>query len=172
MAKFVVLLAVVVEITVLIVVGKALGVLPTILLLVVISMIGMALLRREGAHTLAAFVESVRTRRLPHREVADGVLITAAGALILIPGFVSDLLALALLFPPTRAVVRRRILRRAVQRGRERGAGGAFVVDSEVADSDGFDSSHDDVADKRATSAPVALPRTGEIDVPAEKNQR
>jgi UPF0716 protein FxsA len=156
---------------VLIIVGKALGVLPTILLLVVVSMMGMALLRREGAHTLAAFVKSVRTRRIPHQEVADGVLITAAGALILIPGFVSDLLALALLFPPTRAVVRRRMMRRAVQRGRERSHGGAFVVDSEVADSDGFDNSRDDVADKRATSAPVALPRMGETEARAPKHQ-
>jgi UPF0716 protein FxsA len=164
MVKFVVLLAAAVEIIVLIAIGKALGVLPTILLLVVISMIGIALLRREGAHTLQAFVESVRTRRIPHQEVADGVLITAAGALILIPGFVSDLVALALLFPPTRAVVRRRMMRRALLGGRKRGSGGTFVVDAEVVDSDRFDNSRDNnrdnVADKQAKPAPV-LPRPG-----------
>jgi UPF0716 protein FxsA len=122
-------LAMVVEITVLVVVGQAIGLLATILLLIAASVVGMWLLRREGSRTFAAFQEALRTRRIPHREMADGVLIAAAGALILIPGFVSDLIALFLLFPPTRAIVSRRITRRAQPPA---AFGGGFVVDGDV----------------------------------------
>jgi UPF0716 protein FxsA len=89
------------------------------------------LLRREGARTLAAFVEALRTRRPPHRELLDGMLIAAAGVLIVLPGFVSDVLGLLLLLPPTRALVRRRILRSASRRAPVPFAPGA-VVEGEV----------------------------------------
>jgi UPF0716 protein FxsA len=121
----------IVEITVLVLVGQAIGLLATILLLIAASVVGMWLLRREGARTFAAFQEALRTRRIPHREMADGVLIAAAGALIILPGFVSDLIALFLLFPPTRAIVTRRITRRTE---RQAVFGGGFVVDGDVID--------------------------------------
>jgi UPF0716 protein FxsA len=105
------LTATVIELTVLIVVGHAIGVLATIALLILASLVGAALLRREGARTLNAFVEALRTRRPPHQELLDGMLIATAGVLIVLPGFVSDILGLLLLLPPTRAVVRRRMLR-------------------------------------------------------------
>jgi UPF0716 protein FxsA len=130
------LVAMAVEITVMVMVGQAIGVLPTILLLIFASVVGMWLLRREGTRTLRAFQEAVLTRRVPHREMADGVLIAAAGVLVLVPGFVSDVLALALLFPPTRAIVARRITSRAEQRARSAQHGGAFVVDSVVLEQD------------------------------------
>ena len=127
----------VVEISVLVVVGQAIGLLPTILLLIAASVVGMWLLRREGARTFAAFQEALRTRRVPHREMADGILIAAAGALILVPGFVSDVIALFLLFPPTRALVTRRITRRAEQHPAFGGNG--FVVDGVIIDQDDID---------------------------------
>jgi UPF0716 protein FxsA len=130
------LVAMVVEITVLVVVGQAIGLLATILLLIAASVIGMWLLRREGTRTFAAFQEALRTRRIPHREMADGVLIAAAGALILLPGFVSDLIALFLLFPPTRSIVTRRITRRTEGQAV---FGGGFVVDGDVIDNNEID---------------------------------
>ena len=132
------LVAMIVEITVLVLVGQAIGVLATIGLLILASVVGMWLLRREGTRTLAAFQDAVRTRRVPHREMADGVLIVAAGVLILVPGFVGDVLALALLFPPTRSIVSKRFARRAEQQVRTARQGGAFVVDSVVVDDDDF----------------------------------
>lgn len=132
-------LAMVVEITVLVIVGNAIGLLATILLLIAASVIGMWLLRREGTRTFAAFQEAVRTRRVPHREMVDGVLIAASGVLILIPGFVSDVLALALLFPPTRSLLTKRITRRAEQAARSARFNGAVVVDSIIIDTDSKD---------------------------------
>jgi UPF0716 protein FxsA len=105
------LAATIIELTVLVAVGHAIGILPTIGLLILASLVGAALLRREGARTLRAFAEAVRTRRPPHRELLDGMLIAAAGVLIVLPGFVSDVLGLLLLLPPTRALVRQRMLR-------------------------------------------------------------
>jgi UPF0716 protein FxsA len=107
------LVAAVVELAVLLAVGDAIGVLATIGLLIFASLVGVVLLRREGSRTLSAFSEALRTRRPPHRELVDGMLIAAAGVLIVLPGFVSDVLGLVLLLPPTRALVRRRLLRSA-----------------------------------------------------------
>jgi UPF0716 protein FxsA len=123
------LAAVVVDLAVLFAVGHAIGVLPTILLLVLGAVLGVALIRREGRRTFAAFRDAVLTGRMPHQEMADGVLIAAAGALVALPGLISDVAALTLLFPPSRAVVRKRMLRRA---GRMRDRTGPVVVDSTV----------------------------------------
>jgi UPF0716 protein FxsA len=122
-----------IEITVLVAVGQAIGVLATILVLILVSLVGVWMLRREGSRALAAFQQAVLTRRAPHREVVDGVLIAAAGVLVLIPGFVSDVLALALLFPPTRAIISRRLTRAAVA---DAEPVEVFVVDSVVVDVD------------------------------------
>ena len=144
----VLLVATAVELVVLVAVGQAIGVLATVGLLILASLIGAALLRREGTRTLLAFHEALRSRRAPHREVVDGMLIAAAGVLIVLPGFVSDGLGLLLLLSPTRGVIRRRILRCAERGSAERGptghvASGYFtaghfapgtVIDGEIVD--------------------------------------
>ncbi|MDQ3760909.1 MAG: FxsA family protein [Actinomycetota bacterium] len=129
----VLLAATIVELTVLVVVGRAIGVLATIGLLILASLLGAALLRHEGTRTLAAFREALRTRRPPHRELIDGMLIAAAGVLIVLPGFVSDILGLLLLLPPIRALVRRRMLHSAARHTPVRFAPGD-VVEGEVVD--------------------------------------
>jgi UPF0716 protein FxsA len=125
--------AAIVELTVLVAVGKAIGVLATIGLLILASLVGAALLRHEGIRTLVAFREALSNRRPPHRELIDGMLIAAAGVFIVLPGFVSDVLGLLLLLPPTRALVRRRMLRSVVLHTPTRSARGA-VVEGEVVD--------------------------------------
>ncbi|MGW1676137.1 FxsA family protein [Saccharopolyspora sp. NPDC002376] len=148
MPIFVVLLvAVVAEIAVLVVLGQAIGVLPTLGLLVAGAVLGTWLLRREGRRTVAEFREAARLRRSPDREISDGVLIAASGLLIFLPGLLSDIAGLLLLFPPIRAVLRKRMLRAAERRSkqmqdrvwlhtqrvrRERGAAGSDVIDGEV----------------------------------------
>ena len=72
------LAATVIELTVLIAVGHAIGVLATIGLLILSSLIGAILLRREGTRTLAAFIEAIRSCRAPHHELFDGIMIVAA----------------------------------------------------------------------------------------------
>lgn len=101
-----------VELFVIIKTGQAIGVLNTIGLLILIAVIGSWLLKREGMKVWRRFAEQVQTGQTPTREIADGMCILLAGALMLAPGFVSDVIALLLLFPPTRALVRRRLMKR------------------------------------------------------------
>ena len=100
-----------VEIYVLLQVGELLGVLPTLVLLVVMSLLGAYLLRREGARTWQAFRTALERGRLPAAEVADGALVIFGGALLLTPGFATDALGLLCVVPPTRAGLRRLLTR-------------------------------------------------------------
>ncbi len=97
----------IVELYVLIQVGQALGVVPTLVLLVVMSLLGGYLLKREGTRTWRAFREALAAGRLPAQEVADGALVILGGALLLTPGFATDAFGLLCVLPPTRAVLRR-----------------------------------------------------------------
>ena len=96
-----------VELYVLIQVGQVIGALWTVAVLVLVSVLGAWLLRREGARTWRAFREATAGGRLPAREVTDGALVLFGGALLLTPGFVTDVAGLLLVLPPTRAVLRR-----------------------------------------------------------------
>ncbi len=100
------------ELYVLIQIGQAIGVLPTIALLILDSILGAALMRQQGRAAWMRFNRALGEGRVPGREVIDGVLVIFGGALLLTPGFLSDLLGLILLLPPTRAVVRGVLVRR------------------------------------------------------------
>src|SRR5918911_3398009 len=106
----------IVELFVIIQVGEAIGVLPTIALLVADSILGSMLMRSQGRAAWRRFNGAVAAGRVPAREVLDGVLVIFGGALLLTPGFVTDVFGLSFLLPPTRAVVRRLLVRRFVGR--------------------------------------------------------
>ena len=95
------------ELWVLIQVGQAIGVLPTILLLLADAVLGTWLFRSQGRKTWQAFRQALVERRLPAAEVADGALVVLGGALLLTPGFVTDVFGVLCLLPPSRAVLRR-----------------------------------------------------------------
>jgi len=105
-----------VELYVIVQVGHAIGVLPTIALLVLSSLIGTALLRSQGRAVWRRFRAVLASGRPPARETIDGALVIVGGALMLAPGFVTDALGALLLAPPSRALARRGIARHA--RGR------------------------------------------------------
>src|SRR3954465_10201756 len=102
----------IVDLFVIIQVGEAIGVLPTIALLIADSVLGSMLMRSQGRMARSRLNAALAEGRIPHREVLDGVLVIFGGALLLTPGFVTDILGLVLLLPPTRAVVRRVIVAR------------------------------------------------------------
>lgn len=104
------------ELYVIIQVGQAIGVLPTIAILLLDSLVGSWLLRAQGRLAWRRFSETLAAGRPPAREVIDGGLILLGGAFLLTPGFLTDLLGLALLLPPTRALVRRVLARRLMGR--------------------------------------------------------
>jgi UPF0716 protein FxsA len=113
-----------IELYVIIQVGQAIGALPTIAILLADSILGAMLLRSQGRATWRRFNAALAAARVPAREVLDGVLVVFGGALLLTPGFVTDVLGILLLLPPTRAVVRRLFGRRIAGRLRVAGRPG------------------------------------------------
>jgi UPF0716 protein FxsA len=109
---FVFIVVPIAELYVLLQIGQAIGVLPTIALLILDSVLGSWLMRSQGRAAWLRFNRALAEGRVPGREVIDGVLIIFGGALLLTPGFLTDILGLILLLPPTRAVVRQVLVRR------------------------------------------------------------
>jgi UPF0716 protein FxsA len=95
------------EIYVIVQVGEAIGVLPTLALLLADALLGSLLLRHQGRGAWRRFNEALAERRFPGREVADGLMIAVGGTLLIAPGFLTDIVGLFFLIPPTRAVGRR-----------------------------------------------------------------
>ena len=96
-----------VEIYVLIQVGQVIGALPTVALLVLDAVAGRLAVQARGAQGLAGAHHGDRRARVPAREVADGALVVLGGAFLLTPGFVTDIVGVLCLLPPTRALLRR-----------------------------------------------------------------
>jgi len=108
------------ELAVLIAVGDWIGLVPTLILLLVVSVVGAWLAKREGLAAWRRLQVALAQGRMPTVEVADGAMILLAGALLLTPGFLSDVLGILLLLPPTRAIARRQLPRLAERRLRRR----------------------------------------------------
>ena len=94
------------ELYVIIQVGGTIGVLPTLAILIADSLLGAFLLRSQGRAAWERFNLRLAEGRVPGREVFDGAMIILGGALLLTPGFITDIFGLVLLIPPTRALLR------------------------------------------------------------------
>lgn len=100
----------VIEIYVIVKVGGVLGVLPTVAILLAVSVLGAWLVRREGRRAWRVLNEAFGEGRIPGRELADAALVLVGGVLLLTPGFVTDVLGFCLVLPPVRPLVRRGLL--------------------------------------------------------------
>jgi UPF0716 protein FxsA len=96
-----------VELYVIIQVGQWIGAGPTIAMLLLLdSILGAALLRHQGRAAWRRFNLALSEGRVPHRETFDGAMVIFGGALLLTPGFITDVFGVLLLIPPTRALIR------------------------------------------------------------------
>jgi|SRR5918992_1201248 UPF0716 protein FxsA len=100
------------ELYVILKVGDAIGAIWTILLLAADSVLGSILLRAQGRSVWRRFNAALADGKMPHREVIDGVLVVFGGAFLITPGFITDVVGILLLVPPTRAVIRRLLVSR------------------------------------------------------------
>ena len=100
------------ELAVIIKIGAAIGVLNTIGLLVLSSIVGGWLMKREGLSVVRRMQGAVAEGRVPGKEMVDAFLILFGGALMLAPGFLTDIAGMLLLLPPVRAGVRATLRRR------------------------------------------------------------
>lgn len=103
----------VVEIALFIKSAQWLGLLPTIAGAIAAGAIGLALVRRQGFELLLRTRAQFDRGEVPVREVFDGLCLAVAGVLLVLPGFFSDIVAILLLLPPVRAVLRLALLSRA-----------------------------------------------------------
>ncbi|WP_051300460.1 MULTISPECIES: FxsA family protein [Actinomadura] len=108
----------VVEIYTIIQVGEVIGAWPTVALLVFESLLGGWIMRREGRRAWRALQETFERGVVPDRELADAGLVLVGGALLLTPGFVTDVFGFAFVLPFTRPLVRGLVSRWAARRMR------------------------------------------------------
>lgn len=101
------LLVPVLEIYIVIRVGQEIGALPTVALLVVESLLGAWLVKREGRRAWEALRYALRSGRMPTQELTDAALLLVGGTLLLTPGFVTDLAGFLLVLPVSRPLARR-----------------------------------------------------------------
>jgi UPF0716 protein FxsA len=135
------------EIYVVIEVSRAIGLAATLALLIFDAVIGTLLMRSQSRAVWRSARRALSQGRAPAREVLDGALVISGGALLIAPGFITDLLGALLLAPPTRAPIRRLVVRRFVGRmpgmakpfrreGAASGPGESYDVDSQAAELD------------------------------------
>ncbi|MEJ8281778.1 FxsA family protein [Pseudonocardia spirodelae] len=137
----------------------------TLLVLLAGSVLGLLLARREGVRAARALASAVQRGKLAHEEATDGLLVAIGGILLFLPGLITDVLGLALVFPPTRVLARRRMLRAA-----ERAAPGlrtarirygATVVDGETVTEPGPGREFPAVTGRPAGPRPAERPGPG-----------
>jgi UPF0716 protein FxsA len=106
------LLVPVVEVILFIVVGSRIGVALTVGLVVLTALVGAGLVTRQGRSVLSEAQTELAVGTVPARQLAHGVMILIAGALLVTPGFLTDTIGFALLIPAVREVLRRNVMRR------------------------------------------------------------
>jgi UPF0716 protein FxsA len=97
----------IVELALLIQIGKVIDVGPTIGLILLTGIIGATLARHEGLRTLRQIRNELNAGRMPGTQLVDALMILVAGALLITPGILTDCVGFALLLPPVRALMRR-----------------------------------------------------------------
>jgi UPF0716 protein FxsA len=109
-----------VELFLLIEIGRRIGAMPTIALVLLTGALGALLAKREGARTLGRFRSDLASGRMPEDPLMNGVAILIGGAVLITPGILTDILGFALLVPTTRRALigraRRALARRASAR--------------------------------------------------------
>lgn len=96
----------VIELYLLIRIGRSIGALPTVALLLLISFAGAWLVRHQGFAILGTIKSELAAGRIPAASLLDGAAVLAGGILLLTPGFFTDLLGLFFLIPVTRAMIK------------------------------------------------------------------
>lgn len=129
------------ELFVAIKVAEAIGALATIALLIVSVPLGFWLAKSQGRAAWRRLSAATAAGRAPGREALDGALVLAGGALLIVPGFITDVIGLMLLLAPTRALARGMVARNfqsrfVVQATRWGGASRSYDVDSTATEVD------------------------------------
>lgn len=99
------------EISLLVSVGSAIGVLPLILLMIAISVVGLWVVKARGLYTMWQIKSQISEGKIPTQAVVSSVFFAIAGVLLIIPGFLSDILAMLLVLPLTRTLLQATVMK-------------------------------------------------------------
>ncbi|MBJ7458191.1 MAG: FxsA family protein [Thermoleophilaceae bacterium] len=124
----------VIELWLILQVGELIGVMPTILLLLLDSLLGAWLVKSQGGAVWRNFRMTVDAGKIPANEAVDGFLVIMGGTLLLVPGFMSDIVGILLIAPPSRAFLRNRVIKIGLGRSRAVFMGGFVADDTGVRD--------------------------------------
>jgi UPF0716 protein FxsA len=92
----------IIEMWLLITIGSYIGALSTIALVLLTALMGIGLLRQQGVSTLWRGKKKLQQGKIPAQEMMEGIVLAVSGALLLTPGFVTDIIGLLGLLPFTR----------------------------------------------------------------------
>nr|WP_217702251.1 FxsA family protein [Vibrio ostreicida] len=101
-----------IEIGLFISVGGYLGVWSTIGLVLLTAIVGASLVRSQGLQTLMSVQDRLQQGELPAQQIVEGVMLAAAGVLLLVPGFMTDVLGMLVLLPAPRAALAALLMRK------------------------------------------------------------
>jgi UPF0716 protein FxsA len=104
-----------VELYLLLVIGRHVGALPTVVLVLITGLVGALLARKEGLRVVRRWQQSLARGRMPEEGILGGLLVLVGGVLLVTPGVLTDLVGFLLLLPPSRRWIARR-LRRVLER--------------------------------------------------------
>lgn len=116
----------IIEMWLLIEVGSVIGALNTIGLVFVTAIVGAALLRQQGLDTLLRVNQRIESGQLPATEIIEGVILAVGGALLITPGFATDLIGFACLLPWSRRWFSRALIKRGAVNMMSSGGTGGF----------------------------------------------
>lgn len=158
----------VVELAILISIGKTIGLAPTIALVIATGAFGAVLARHEGRRVLTAWQAAIREGRVPEEGILEGALVLVGGVLLLTPGVVTDVIGLSLFFRPTRRIIAklvRKKLENSIASGTIRvqsfGFGGGAGPQGPRGDATGRVVSSEDVPDAAAKPGDDDVPPSG-----------
>ncbi|GFO72401.1 UPF0716 protein FxsA [Bathymodiolus japonicus methanotrophic gill symbiont] len=125
-----------IEIYLLLQIGGIVGVFPTILLVVSTAIIGASLLRHQGLATLLRFQGNLQRGEIPAYEMVEGPILLVGGALLLTPGFFTDVIGFACLIPAARRkiaqyLIEKHLIQAGVVPGQQRPKAEPGVIEGE-----------------------------------------
>ncbi len=136
-----------VELSLLIKVGKAIGVMETVALVLITGIVGAYLAREQGLRVVREFQDSINRGDMPTHALIEGLLIVVGGVLLVTPGIITDFIGFTLVIPPTRKFIREymeRHLETKIQVGMQTPGSSAFYYSSSIRESHKTDKRHDD----------------------------
>ncbi len=129
----------IIEIGIFIVVGQLIGLWLTLAGVVITALLGSALIRMQGLSLIREIQQLMAAGEMPARQIADGLILAIAGALLLTPGYFTDTIGFLLLVPSIRTLIYQAIKRRISVSGSFSTMSGGFSMDQDMADIDPFE---------------------------------